>query len=90
MVKVPVNILGVKLFENGFPQLVALKVELCGADGNLSQRYGILDSEYVNILDGDWDDDWVHGIIDFDVVPCDVLIYGGDVEIDEELDVVLS
>jgi hypothetical protein len=82
--------LSVKLFENCLPKALALKIQLGGTNRDLSKWKCILNCEYVDIFDCDGNNDWVHGIIDFDFMVNDVLEDWGNVEIKEELDVVLS
>lgn len=89
MIKVLVNVLSIEFCEKGFPKFIALKVQLSSAGCDLSKCISILNREYVDIFDCDGDNDWVHGIIDFNVMVNDVLVDGGNLEIKEILDVVL-
>lgn len=69
--------------------MFVLDVKLGSTDGNLSKWEGILDGEYVDVLDGDWDNDGIHGIIDLNIVQSDMLVNKGNMHVKKELDIVL-
>lgn len=87
---VAVYVFGVQFPQGGFPEQVILQLQTGGIGGDGAEAEAILDCEGVNILNGDGDDDGVHGVVNFEFVFGKVLEHIGDMDVQKALDVILN